>query len=143
VQDIAINDEPDAGLGIRAKHQQAIFRLVLENRFLGDGAVDFGQVGGRCRDSGNVRQEQGEDERKLAHWFAPPGDKTPRNCHKIRGWALHHCENSQTSAVPSPLPETRRFPSAEKATDQTESRCPARGLWPISRKLATSHRRTV
>src|SRR5262249_49710890 len=82
--------------------------------------------GGPGDDCGVVRQEQGEDERKLAHWLAPPGDKTVRNCNKINGWALHHCVTSQTSAVPSALPEASVFPSADHAREVTLPRCPTK-----------------
>src|SRR5262249_16243270 len=44
VKRVAVDHEPDAELRLRAEDQQAILRLALVSRLLGDGAVDLSQV---------------------------------------------------------------------------------------------------
>src|SRR5262245_1228354 len=49
VQDIAVEDQPDAEVRLRTEDQQAILRLILISWFLGDGALDLGEVDSRGR----------------------------------------------------------------------------------------------
>src|SRR5262249_47813009 len=63
------------------------------------------------------------------------------SCNRVNEWAFHHRETSQTSVVPSLLPDTSVLPSADQASDVTVPRCPSRRA--SSLPVTTSHRRMV
>src|SRR5262249_52806376 len=78
VENVAVEHQPEAGLGFRPEHEQAILRLGLVGGFPADGAVDLGQVGawdgGRPEESSQKRKSQ----RGGFHGSAPIGNQRER-----------------------------------------------------------------